>query len=61
MTISINFNKNLAYGAKELALFLRKYINETIVENIDGVERAITLKVDTNKQAHHYEISVCAS
>ncbi len=57
MIISINFNENLAYGAKELALFLRKCTNEIILENSDGAERVITLKVDANKQAHHYEIS----
>ena len=57
MVISIKFNENLAYVAKELIMFLSKYTNEKLVENASMYDKAVTLSVDECMSAHHYEVN----
>lgn len=56
MVISINFNKNLTYAAKELALFLNKYTNEKVAENVSICDKTVVLAIDEKMQPHHYNI-----
>ena len=58
MIVSINYkNQEFKYVFGELKLFLEKYTNCHILENIENSDKRINLVLDESMLSHHYVIS----